>query len=72
MLGGDVDVPFPENLRDRITNHRSLLTSHGRARGLAVPAAFRVARDLDQISGSGFENARIRISQSKSLAIFGL
>jgi hypothetical protein len=53
MLGGNIDVPFSENLRDRITNHFSPITSHGRARGLTVPAAFRAARDLDQISSGG-------------------
>jgi hypothetical protein len=32
----------------------------------AVPAAFRPARNLDQISGRGFENVGIRISKCKS------
>jgi hypothetical protein len=27
MLGGNIDISCPENLRDRITNHESLLTN---------------------------------------------
>jgi hypothetical protein len=52
-------------------SHFSLITSHlSRPRQrpsdldrFAVPAAFRAARHLDQISGSGFEDIRIMISQ---------
>ena len=43
----------------------SLLTSHGRASGLAVPAAFRASR-------GGFEDIGIGISQCKSAAVSGL
>jgi hypothetical protein len=49
-----------------LTNHVPLITSHGRASGLAVPAAFGIARELDQVGGSGFEDIGISISQCKS------
>jgi hypothetical protein len=51
-----------------ISNPLSLLTAHGRASGLA--AAFRAARDLKKILGSGFE--MVRISQCESARVFGV
>ena len=38
--------------------------------GFAEPAAFRAAGNLNKISGSGFEEIRIRISQSESSRVF--
>jgi hypothetical protein len=38
---------------------------------LAIAAAFRAARDLKKILGSGFEIIRIRISQCESPRVFG-
>ena len=37
---------------------------------LAVPAAFRAARKFDEISGSGFEDIGIGISQCGSPRVF--
>lgn len=63
MLGGDIDIPFSENLRDPVNADPApmrfqdlrLELSQGFDLGrFAVSAAFRAARKLDQISGSGF------------------
>jgi hypothetical protein len=75
MLGGNVDIPFPENLCDPVNTDPApvrfqdlvLATSQRVDLGrFAVPAAFRAPREFDQISGSGFENVGIRVSQCKS------
>ena len=68
----DVDVAFPENFRDPVDveaasvgfENLSLLFSQGvHVRLFAVTAAFRAARDLQEIFGSGFEIVRFRVSQ---------
>ena len=75
MLSGNINIPFPENLGDPMNADPApvgfqdlfLAFSQGLDLGrFAVPAAFRAARKFDQISGSGFENIRIRISQCES------
>ena len=77
MLGGDIDIPFPENLRDPVNADPAavrfedlfLAFSQGIDLGrFPVPASFRAARDLDQISAGGFE--KIGISQCESPRIF--
>jgi len=81
MLGGNVDLPFPENLRDpmnadaAVVGFQDLVFTFSQRLDLgrfAEAAAFRAARDLDKISGSGFEEIRIRISQSESPRVFRL
>jgi len=74
----DVDVAFPENFRDPVDveaasvgfENLSLLFSQGvHVRLFAVTAAFRAARDLQEIFGSGFEIVRFRVSQCKIRAL---
>jgi hypothetical protein len=74
---GDVNTPFPENLRDPMHAESAavsfqdlfLILSQGVDLGLLpVTAAFRAARDLKKILGSGFE--MIRISQCESPRVF--
>ena len=69
----DIHTPLPENLRDPVDAEPTtmrlqdlfLILSQGVDLGLlAVTAAFRAARDLKKILGSGFE--MIRISQCES------
>jgi hypothetical protein len=70
MRHGNVNAPFPENLRDpmnaqpttmRLQNLFLILPQCVDLGLLSVAAAFRSARDLEKILGSGFE--MIRISQ---------
>ena len=75
MLGGNIDIPLSENLRDPMNpdpapvRFQDLFFAFSRGLDLGrftVPAAFRAARKFDEISGSGFENVGIRISQCES------
>ena len=79
MLGRDIDVPFPENLGDPMNadpasvGFQNLFLAFPQGidfRRFAVPAAFRTASNLDQISGSGFEDVGIGISQCESPRVF--
>ena len=79
MLRGDIDIPFPENLGDPVNadpasmRFQDLVLAFPQSVDLgrfAVPAAFRAARELDQISGSGFENVGIKVCQCKSPRLF--
>jgi hypothetical protein len=79
MLGGDVDLPFPENLRDPVNANaasvglQDLLLAFSQSLDFGrftEAAAFRAAGYLDKISSSGFEEIRIRISQSESPRVF--
>ena len=73
MGNGNVNTPFPENLRDPMDAEPAavrfqdlfLILSQCVDLGLlSITAAFRAARDLKKILGSGFE--MIRISQCES------
>jgi hypothetical protein len=73
MRHGDIHTPFPENLRDpvdaetatmRLQNLFLILSQCVDLGLLSITAAFRAARHLKKILGSGFE--MIRISQCKS------
>ena len=73
MGHGNVNPPFPENLRDPVDAEPATMGFQGfflilpqcvDLGLLSVTAAFRVARDLKKILGSGFE--MIRISQCES------
>jgi hypothetical protein len=73
MLGRDIDIPFPENLGDPMNAQPAavrfqdlfLVLSQCVDLGLlSITAAFRSARHLKKIFGSGFE--MIRISQCES------
>jgi hypothetical protein len=77
MGHGDVNAPFPENLRDpmdaepaamRLQDLFLILSQCVDLGLLAVAAAFRSARDLKKILGSGFE--MIRVSQCESPRVF--
>jgi hypothetical protein len=78
ILPADVDIPFPENLRDPVDTHPAavsfqdffLILSQSVDLGLlSITAAFRAARNLKKILGSGFE--MITISQCESPRVFG-
>jgi hypothetical protein len=80
MLGGNIHIPFPENLSDPMDADPApvrfqdlfLAFPQGINLGrLTVTAVFGAARNLDQISSSGFENIGIRISQCGSARVFG-
>ena len=73
MGNGDVNTPFPENLRDPVDAETAavslqdlfLILPQSVDLGLlSITAAFSAARDLKKILGSGFE--MIRISQCES------
>jgi hypothetical protein len=75
MLGGNIDIPFPEDLRDPMdadpapVRFQDFVFAFPQGIDLgrfAVPAAFGVAGHLGQISGSGFEEVGIRVSQCKT------
>jgi hypothetical protein len=77
MGHGNVDTPFPENLRDpmhaetatmRLQDLFLILPQCVDLGLLAITAAFRAAGDLKKILGSGFE--MIRISQCESPRVF--
>jgi hypothetical protein len=77
MRHGNVNAPFPENLRDPMHAETAtmrfqdlfLILSQCVDLGLlAITAAFSAAGDLKQILGSGFE--MIRISQCESPRFF--
>ena len=79
MLGGDVDLPFPENLRDPMNADAAAMSFQDLVftfsqrldlGGFAEPASFRAAGNLDKISGSGFEKIGVRISQGESPRVF--
>ncbi|MBV8481385.1 MAG: hypothetical protein JO077_00795 [Verrucomicrobia bacterium] len=79
MLGGNINLPFPENLRDpvnadaAVVGFQDLVFAFSQRLDLgrfAEAAAFRAARDLDRISGSRFEKIRIGISQDESPRVF--
>ena len=78
MRHGNVNTPFPENLRDPVDAEPApvrfqdlfLKLSQGVDFGLlSITAAFRAARDFEKILGSGFE--MIRISQCESPRVCG-
>jgi hypothetical protein len=73
MRHGNVHTPFPENLRDpmhaetatvRLQDLFLILPQRVDLGLLSIASAFRAARDLKKILGSGFE--MIRISQCES------
>jgi hypothetical protein len=77
MGHGNVNSPCPENLRDPMHTEPAavgfqdlfLILSQGVDLGLlSITAAFRAARHLKEILGSGFE--MIRISQCESARVF--
>src|SRR5260370_40598309 len=77
MRHGNINTPFPENLSDPVHGEAAtmrlqdlfLVLSQCVDLGLlSITAAFRAARDLKKIFGSGFE--MIRISQCKSPRVF--
>ena len=77
ILPADVDIPFPENLRApmdaetaavRLQDLVLILSQCVDLGLLSITAAFRAARDLKKIFGSGFE--MIRISQCESPRVF--
>jgi hypothetical protein len=79
MRHGDVHAPFPENLRDpmhaepapvRFQDLFLVLPQCVDLGLLPVAPAFRAARDLKKILGSGFE--MIRISQCESARVVGV
>jgi hypothetical protein len=78
MGHGNVNAPFPENLRDpmdgeaaavRLQDLFLVLPQSVDLGLLSITAAFRAAGDLKKILGSGFEI--IRISQGESARVFG-
>ena len=78
MRHGNVHTAFPENLRDAVDAEPTtvrfqdlfLILSQRVDLGLlSVTAAFRSARDLKKILGSGFE--MIRVSQCMSPRVLG-
>ena len=79
MGHGNVNAPFPENLRDpvdaepaamRLQDLFLILSQRVDLGLLSITAAFGAVRDLKKILGSGFE--MIRISQCESPRVLDL